>query len=717
MNRHFATLAIVAVCCASVCKAAEEIGRIEDLRRITMRDITSSGVRFSFDAWIVCPGNARNSAVFIEDASGAAVVQNHLVDSNATFRAGDRVQIEGAIVNEFASVHLSATNMTLLAHREPEPPIRATVAELLTGRLDGRLATVRGEVRDVFPDEIDPCFSYLILSDGDKTVYMVTGPDKARSLSGLDKACPLIGSEVEATGIYVSERYSGLRRHIGRIFWTNSAYPLHIVHGGSKSLFEAPDIFSAATLSPGEVHALVRHRAAGTVLASWHGDSALLRTDNDEIVRLEMAYQKPPTPGGRIETVGFPETDLYHVKLNRAIWREAPGPPQPPEPTTRISVRRLLSEGSMQQKMRAKLHGSRIAFDGIVRGMPAKENGGRGVLESEGVLVYVDFSACPDSLSGMSVGCTVSITGVCVMETESWRPNSVFPQIKGAFLVVTSPDDVLILERTSWWTAGRSLTVIGLLVAVILGVVAWNRSLKSLAERRGRKLLEETVSRITSDLRVGERTTLAVELHDTIAQTLTGVALELSAADKMLCYDLPGAREHLGAAAKTLNSCRTELKNCLFDLRTNALGQNDMNTAIRRAVATVIGDAELQVRFNVPREQITDASAHAIIRIVRELASNAVRHGCARKVKVAGSADDGRLFFSVADDGCGFDPDSAPGIDTCHFGLQGIRERVAKFRGSLSIRSEPGRGTKVDISIAIPNQNKQGTSPCAESPS
>ena len=191
----------------------------------------------------------------------------------------------------------------------------------------------------------------------------------------------------------------------------------------------------------------------------------------------------------------------------------------------------------------------------------------------------------------------------------------------------------------------------------------------------------------------------AVELHDTIAQNLTGVALEINAANKLIDSDLASAHGHLDTAAKTLNSCRTELKNCLFDLRGNALGQRDMDAAIRLSVAPVIGDAELTVRFNVPREHITDASAHAIIRIVRELASNAVRHGGARKVKVAGSTDAGILMFSVTDDGCGFSVEHAPGIDECHFGLQGIRERVARFHGKMSIESTPGKGTHVTVTI------------------
>jgi signal transduction histidine kinase len=177
------------------------------------------------------------------------------------------------------------------------------------------------------------------------------------------------------------------------------------------------------------------------------------------------------------------------------------------------------------------------------------------------------------------------------------------------------------------------------------------------------------------------------------------VALEINAANKLIDSDLSGAHGHLDTAAKTLSSCRTELKNCLFDLRGNALGQRDMDSAIRLSVAPVIGNAELAVRFNVPRDSITDASAHAIIQIVRELAANAVRHGGAHKVSVAGAKDADMLVFSVSDNGRGFSVKDAPGIAECHFGLQGIRERVARFHGKLDIESTPGKGTRASVAI------------------
>jgi two-component system sensor histidine kinase DegS len=88
-----------------------------------------------------------------------------------------------------------------------------------------------------------------------------------------------------------------------------------------------------------------------------------------------------------------------------------------------------------------------------------------------------------------------------------------------------------------------------------------------------------------------------------------------------------------------------------------------------------------------------------VLRIVRELVVNAIRHGKARHIKVCGRLHETTIAFSVSDDGIGFDPETRPGLAEGHFGLHGISERVERLSGSISIDSAPGRGTRVDIKI------------------
>ena len=151
-----------------------------------------------------------------------------------------------------------------------------------------------------------------------------------------------------------------------------------------------------------------------------------------------------------------------------------------------------------------------------------------------------------------------------------------------------------------------------------------------------------------------------------------------------------------------LNSCRTELRQCLFDLRSDTLEETNFSTAISRTLDQLDGNTTIKVRFNVPRSRLKDTTAHAILAIVRELTGNAIRHGAATEVLVAGSIEPGRILFSVRDNGSGFDPESCVGPLQGHFGIEGIRNRLEKLNGTLSIDSRPGDGTRAVVVIPLP---------------
>ena len=183
--------------------------------------------------------------------------------------------------------------------------------------------------------------------------------------------------------------------------------------------------------------------------------------------------------------------------------------------------------------------------------------------------------------------------------------------------------------------------------------------------------------------------------------------MKLRAADKMFESNPAASRKQLSLAVKTLDSCRDETRNCIWDLRNQALDEPVMDRVLVRTLAPHAGDAKLTVRFAVPRNRLTDNTAHAIICIIRELVINAVRHGKAKNIQVAGCIDGDRLLFSVKDDGCGFDPTTRLGSDEGHFGLQGVQERIESIGGKVTIVSAPGRGTKISASITMAKEGRQ----------
>ena len=273
----------------------------------------------------------------------------------------------------------------------------------------------------------------------------------------------------------------------------------------------------------------------------------------------------------------------------------------------------------------------------------------------------------------------------------------------GNWLVTTRNDEsAQVFKLPRYLTAFNVILFAAGLLILFLSILAWNTLLRRLVDRRSRELTNERLASFASSLKVEERTRLAVELHDTIAQTLTGVSLEIDAARDFSRTNAAEMERHLDCASRTLNSCRTELRNCMWDLRNQTLEDISMDEAIRRTLAPHLAGVDLAVRFAVARDLFSDNTALSILRIIRELTLNAVRHGKATSIKVAGCIEEGKLLFSVRDNGCGFEPSSIPGVEQGHFGLQGVTERVETLGGTLMIDSSPGAGTRAGISITLP---------------
>lgn len=273
----------------------------------------------------------------------------------------------------------------------------------------------------------------------------------------------------------------------------------------------------------------------------------------------------------------------------------------------------------------------------------------------------------------------------------------------GNWLVTAQNDesaDVLRLPR--YLTATNVALGFAILFALALAILAWNSFLHGLVDRRCRELTAERLVSFSASLKVEERTRLAIELHDTLAQTLAGVSLEIDAVRDFSKESPAKASRHLDIASRALASCRNELRNCLWDLRSQTLDNISMDEAIRQTLAPHLATASLTVRFNVDRAALSDSTALSILRIIRELTINAIRHGRASAIKVAGCIEGPHLLFSVTDNGCGFDPTACPGIEQGHFGLQGVVERVESLDGSLRIDSSRESGTHARIVIAIP---------------
>ena len=700
MKPDVSLLVSVLLAITAAAETNSPIRTVAELYAATYTD-ESAGRTFEFDALTTTPLHKGVGQPFsVTDGTGHMVLRRECVPwSNLVVQAGSRIHVRGAIsrTEDTHRIYARCDAIRELARGTPPVPTPVTAEELLSGHYDCQLVEVKGTVRDCFADEVDSAYVYLVVESDGRILYV---PCSAR---GRDGGIPSIGSDILVTGCCHPDSVSG-RMNIGRMLMPIHEVGIRTVRPPDKGEFDAPPYGHFGRMLPQDIAALGRLHLSGQVIAVWQNDTALIRRENGEAVKVGFAVPAPKY-GQTIEAVGFPESDLYHVNLSRCIWRPTVCTVHPdPLPQDRTA-------GDLQEIVNGRIrykvfrYGELMRLRGFACDRPGAGNpGGRFRLKCGDIAIQVDVSATPVALKGVDVGCELSVTGTYVPEIENCRPNNPFPQITGYMLVVRRPEDIVILARPPWWTPSRLVTVIGALLAFLAMILVWNLLLRRIVDRRSRELAEETVARATADLKVYERTRLAVELHDSIAQNLTGVALEINTANRTADTDLEKAHRHLDIAAKSLKSCRDELRYCLWDLRNSALENADMNEAIRQTLAPHIGDTELHVRFSVPRERISDSTAHAILRIVRELSVNALRHGKATSLKVAGSVESDKLRISVRDNGCGFDPETCPGIAQGHFGLLGIRERVEEFEGELTIDSKPGKGTKVTIALNVPHE-------------
>ena len=662
----------------------------------------SAGVEFSLDATVV-QGTWRQSKNFIaKTAEGYIQLVDMALWPRLFIRDGDRVRAHGrtvALTNGIANGFVNADCLAIdvVGHVAPEPPTDAAIGDVLAGKYEWRPVRIRGTVQDIFSDEIDHCYQHIIVSADGRLIGLAAKDDENHRY----KLANLIGAEVRAIGVY-SPFFSGRRRLSRSEINIGSPDNLEIIKPPPKDPFSVPSISSIQVCDNEKLVNLGRHSATGVLIAVWQKRSFAVKMGNDTILNASLADEPPPAYGDTVEVAGLPDTDLYRINLRRAIWRKQPGAdrhePEKPEPADAAEI--FTRNG--HREINPEFHGKAISLHGTVTGVPsAGVNDGIVGLQCGDFTMTVDSSATPDAINNLAIGSRAEISGTCIVKTDSWHPNELLPRIREVVLVVRTPSDVKILAPPPWWTPGRLTVLVAVLLAALAAFFLWNVLLKQLADKRGRELMRSRLSQEESKLKVQERTRIAVELHDTVAQNLTGVSLELDSAEQLAGKDADGMLKHLDMASRTLQSCRNELRNCLWDLRSRALEETDINEAIRRTVAQLVSNVDLAIRFNVPRKALADDTAHVVMRIVRELVMNAIFNGKASTVKIAGNLEGRDLRFSVGDDGCGFDPATRPGVAQGHFGLQGIRERLNKFNGEIAIDSAPGRGTKVTISMRL----------------
>ena len=201
---------------------------------------------------------------------------------------------------------------------------------------------------------------------------------------------------------------------------------------------------------------------------------------------------------------------------------------------------------------------------------------------------------------------------------------------------------------------------------------------------------------------IAERARVSREIHDTLLQSLVGVALQFDGIANALGPSSVNAREQLTRVRRQVEAYIREARQSIWDLRSPKHASYDLPRALREAGERVIAGRPVDLDVRVSGAARTSASLvdEQLLAIGQEALSNAVRHGRARAVSVQIDYSHDQTRLRVQDDGCGFDPDEARRLQG-HYGLISMHERAEQVRGRIVISSVPGEGTAVEAIVPV----------------
>lgn len=229
---------------------------------------------------------------------------------------------------------------------------------------------------------------------------------------------------------------------------------------------------------------------------------------------------------------------------------------------------------------------------------------------------------------------------------------------------------------------------------LLLGVLAW---LLFRLRLRGMQAKFNAV--------LAERTRIAREIHDNLAQEMSGISVQLEVVARTMPPEAGTAMTYLDRARHQVRHGIAEARRYVWELRSPTLENNDLPTALAETARRLTSETAIQAQVEVngsfrPLDQTVEDN---LLRIGQEAMNNAVKHAHAERIFVNLVFDARRVRLIVRDDGRGFDSQLVGNGSTGHFGLIGMKERAAHIGGTLSIQSTDGSGTEVVADVPISN--------------
>ena len=247
----------------------------------------------------------------------------------------------------------------------------------------------------------------------------------------------------------------------------------------------------------------------------------------------------------------------------------------------------------------------------------------------------------------------------------------------------------------------RVVTMVGIVAAGIL-LAGWERGRRREAVAAERIQAEEnlTLQRKAQEAELAaleERSRIAREIHDGVAQNIYMLSLQLETCAELAEQQRPGLGERLKQLVALSKESLLEVRHYVFDLKPYLAGEKGAASMVEsqvrefKNVAGVASDVEVKGE----EHEVSTAVSTCLYRVTQEALANVFKHAKASQVEVSLQFFADEVHLQVRDNGLGFDPDTGiPGN-----GLNNMRQRAEELGGSFSLETTPGRGTRVAIHL------------------
>ncbi len=652
---------------------------------------------------------------FLQDATGGVFVENFKMPGPSP---GDLVTVEGVShPGAFAPI-ISAPKWRKIG-TAPLPAAKPVLIENLeSGVEDGERVEISGVVRTV---EIEGTRLNIDLAVGG---YRLQVCAKAPATGDLKS---LVAARVRVRGTAATHYNAALRHLTSVAVYVPTHEDFTVLEAETADPFNQPIIplnsvaqYRRGSGSAKRVHVL------GTLTLQRLGQDIFIQ-DASGGIRIESTRSQSWPLGAQVEAVGFLEYENHLPLLRDTALKAASSPPTSASPILPTVVPIDEIKNGLHHAELITLRGKIV--DRATRPVTQAVNGFSGVVTTWliqggelGFTVEREDHEENAALAAIPVGSVVEVDGVCLADADPAG------KLRTLRLLLASPGGMRVLVKPSWLTPARLLVGVAILSAGLILVLAWSltvskknarlRFLLSELEKahdtleqkvieRSAQLQVEMTARKAAELQfkavLAERTRLARDLHDTLEQTLTGIALELDTTAKLFQRSPEGSNDHLQLARNWLRQSQVELRRSIWDLRSRELEQFDLANALRQSAEHLVDGTAMQLSFAAHGEKrsLPEVVEENVLRIGQEALTNVVKHANANRVGITLEFGATSLLLRIEDNGTGFEYGQTPVPGDNHFGLLGMSERTKRLGGKFTVQSSHESGTRITVEIPL----------------